>query len=344
MQFPGQEKPPIGIAFDTALGNGIDDILALAMLYGLEGKSQARLISCSTTKSSLRSAALGEALAKFYSGPPPAPGTPAAMFQRPAPPIGMAESGKMPDDTPILKAVLDKKNAEGKPVYTYSIQKLNDTADPVALIRNAFTAQSDGNCLMVLAGPATTLARMLDYPGNSDLIKRKVKFLAMVTGANLKADLPAAKRLLAEWPTPIVAADAEIGAAVPFPGTSIEKDFGWTPDHPVVDAYRAFRPMPYDAPAPTMAAMLYAVHPEGYFKVSEPGTFTVQEDGRIKLTPSGDGKHRMLVADAGQKEKVLQTYVEMTSAKPAPRPQRFRGPQKKDQAAPAKAPDPIKKQ
>jgi hypothetical protein len=38
-QFPGQGKPPIGIVFDSDLGNGIDDALALAMLYGFEGKN-----------------------------------------------------------------------------------------------------------------------------------------------------------------------------------------------------------------------------------------------------------------------------------------------------------------
>lgn len=351
MQFIGQGKPSIGVVFDADLGNGIEDALALAMLYGFEGKSEARLISTSTTKSSLRAAAFCDALAKFYAGPPPQPGAGFA-FQRPAPPIGMADNGKIPEDTPVLKAVLEKKSPDGKPVYPQSIQKMNDTADPVALIRNAFTAQNDENCVVVLAGPATSLAKVLDYPGNIELIKRKVKFLAVAAGSfpdgrpdfRIKTDLIAAKRLFADWPTPIVAAGAEVGAALPFPGSSIEKDFAWSPAHPIVDAYRAFHEMPYDAPAPSMAAMLYAVHPDGYFKLSDPGTIGVLEDGRTKFTPSAEGKHRYLVIDPAQKEKIIQTYVEMASAKPTARPQRFRPPQKKDQAAPPKATEPAKKQ
>jgi hypothetical protein len=349
-QFPGQGKPAVGIVFDSDLGNGIDDALALAMLYGFEGKNEARLISTSTTKSSLRAAAFCDVLAKFYAGPPPAPGTPFAAFTRPAPAIGMADNGKLAEDTPVLKAVLEKKTADGKPVYAPTIHKMNDTADATALIRNAFTAQNDENSLVVLAGPATNLVKVLDFPGNAELIKRKVKFLAVAAGSypegradfNLKADIPAAKRLFAEWPTPIVAAGAEVGAALPFPGSSIEKDFAWSPDHPIADAYRAFHAMPYDAPAPAMAAMLYAIHPDGYFKLSDPGTISVLEDGRNKFTPSPEGRHRYLVVYPAQKQKVIQTYVEMASAKPTVRAPRFRGGQKKN-ADPTKATDPAKK-
>src|SRR5277367_5447161 len=103
MQFPGLGKPALGVAFDSDLGNGIDDVLALALLYGFEIKGDARVISLSTTKSSLRSAALCDALAKFFLARPAA--------------IGMADDGKLADDTPVLQAILDRKTPDGKPAY-----------------------------------------------------------------------------------------------------------------------------------------------------------------------------------------------------------------------------------
>jgi hypothetical protein len=79
-----------------------------------------------------------------------------------------------------------------------------------------------------------------------------------------------------------------------------------------------------------MAAALYAVRPlENYFKLSDPGTCSVAEDGRLRHTPAAGGKHRMLIADATQKERIQQIYAETASTKPVPRAQRFRPPQKK---------------
>src|SRR5690606_23297100 len=101
----------------------------------------------------------------------------------------------------------------------------------------------------------------------------------------VKADIASLRKVLAEWPTPIVMVGSEVGEALPYPGTSIELDLAWSPAHPVAEAYRAFRPMPYDAPASALAATLYAVHPDqDYFKLSEPGTITVTDEGRTRFT------------------------------------------------------------
>jgi hypothetical protein len=242
----------------------------------------------------------------------------------------------MPGDTPMLTGPLSKDT------YKHGIHSLNDTADPAPLIRNALTAQQDQNAVVVLAGPANNLVRLLALPGVKELIGQKVRLLALAAGSYpagepepaIKANIPAAKKLLAEWPTKIVAAGSEIGAALPFPAASLDKDFAWSPAHPVADAYRSARPMPYDAPTQAVAAALYAIRPdENYFKLSDPGTIAVTEDGRTKFTPSAEGKHRYLILDPAQKDRIVQTYVELASARPVPR-QRFRPQQKKD--APAK--------
>ena len=96
--------------------------------------------------------------------------------------------------------------------------------------------------------------------------------------------------------------------------------------------------MPYDAPASDMAAVLYAVRPqETYFKLSEPGKISVQDDGRTKFTPAADGKHRYLILDPAQKDRIIKTYTEMASAQPVVRAPRFRPNQKKQAAPPPPA-------
>jgi len=314
------------------MGSSIDDALALALLFGLQGKNECRLISVSVTKCNLKAAAFADALVRLYTGPPGPFGAPMA--------IGMATTGLMPDDTPMLTAPLSRQDSEGKPLYTRGVAKLNDTADTSALIRNAFTAQFDDNALVVLTGPATNLAKVLELPGAKELIARKVRLLAVDGGdfaggpadPHIKADIASARRLFAEWPTPIVAAGVEMGAALPFPCASLEKEFSWSPNHPVVDAYRAYHAQPFDAPTGAMVAALYAVRPEaGYLKVSDTGIIQVQDDGRTRFQASSGGKHRYLIADPAQKETILQAYTELASTKPVPRAPRFR-PQQKKQA------------
>ena len=70
MQFQPQGKPSVGIVFDADLGNTIDDALALAMLFGFQGKNEARVLSVSTTKSSLNAAIFADVLVRFYTGEP----------------------------------------------------------------------------------------------------------------------------------------------------------------------------------------------------------------------------------------------------------------------------------
>jgi inosine-uridine nucleoside N-ribohydrolase len=327
------------------MGNSIDDALALALLYGLDGKSEARVVSVSVSKSNLKAAAFCEAAGRFYAG---AVSGAFSAFGRTLP-VGLSTGGWRPEDTPMLEVPLAKKNAEGAPVYSHGIEKLNDTAETTALIRNAFTAQHDQNAVVVLAGPATNLVKVLDLPGAKELIAAKVRFLSMTGGAfpdgkaefNIKADVPAARKLFAEWPTPIVTAGFEVGDSLRFPASSIEKDFSWTLDHPIADAYRAYKPMPYDAPTWDMTSVLYAVRPEeGYFKLSDRGTIRVLDDGRTRFTPSPEGRHRYLILDPAQKERIIQTFVELASAKPVPKQPRRRPQQ--DQQQPQKPVEPPK--
>jgi inosine-uridine nucleoside N-ribohydrolase len=344
MQFAGQGKPPLGVVFDSDMGVRIDNALALALLYGLEGRNESRIASVSVSRSNLKAAAFCDAVSRFYAG---ATNPEVRAFFRVLP-VGLSTDGKLPQDTPMLTAPLARKDAGGAPVYPRGVQQISDTAEVSALIRNALTAQQDQNSVVILAGPATNLAKLLAMHGARDLISQKARFLTVVGGAypdgpaefNIRTDIPAAKKLFAEWPTAIVASGYEIGEALLFPASSIEKDFAWTPAHPVVDAYRAYKTMPYDAPTWDLTAVLYAVRPqEGYFKLSEPGTIRVLDDGRTQFTPSAEGKHRYLILDPAQKERIIKAYTEIASAKPVPRQPRFRLEKKEQQTPPPKPPE-----
>ncbi len=327
----GTARPPIGIAFEGDLGQRIDAVLAVALLSGLTGKGEARSVALCISRPNLRTAQLADVVSSFYN---PRPGGAIVGV-----PEGTASAGDVP-----LAAPLAKKTAEGTPVYNPTITRLLDTPDNAVLIRNVLLAQNDGNAGIVVAGPLTGLARLLALYGSRPQIATKARHLVIAAGSfaagppdpAIKADLASARKVFADWPTPVIAVGLEVGEALPYPAASIEKDFAWSPAHPVVDAYRAFKPMPYDAPASALAAVLHAVHADkGYFTLSEPGTITVLDDGATRFTPGADGRHRYLIVDPAQKAAVVSLYTALVSAPPPPRPGRGRGGATPDDETPA---------
>ncbi len=108
----------------------------------------------------------------------------------------------------------------------------------------------------------------------------------------------------------------DVGEALLVPGAEIDKAFEWAPANPVADAYRAFKPMPYDAPAHDLAAVHYAVYPaSGFFSLSEPGSLSVADDGSVKFT-AGAGNVRRLSVDPAKKAECLTALVALATAKP----------------------------
>jgi len=314
-----------GAFYDTDFTT-IDSLLAVSLLYGLQNKNDCRVAVITMSRPNLAVAGFSDAVQRFYHGP-------AGNFSQLAP-IGLRTKGS-PGETPAaFTAPFEKKKADGTPAYKNQVRSVIDTGDPITLIRNYLEAQKDQGAFFVLSGPASNLAAALAFPGLKPLIAAKIKHLVIAGGAfpegaaeaHLKPDIAAAVKLFAEWPTPIVAAGAEVGAALEFPGAAAMEKFAQAmPDNPVADAYRAYKPMPYDTPSFALAAALYAARPkEDYFKLSSPGIIKMDEQGRTAFTPAEKGNHRYLIADPTQREKILTAYVDLTSAKPEIR--RFRPP------------------
>lgn len=321
MQEAQQERRnPPGVLFDTSLGDGVDQVLALAMLFHLQASRSVRVASISTGDFNLKSAAFLDAIARFYSGAIEGYGPGRRLL-----PIGMGTSGAEDHDArPMVAAVLDKRGPDGEPVYPHTVHGLTDTAIATAVTRNALMAYEDQNAVVVLGGSPTNLVSLLDLPGGAGWAARKVRVLSIAGGRFdggaadpiVRGDVPGFRRLLAEWPSPIVLAGAELNALT-FPGSHVDEISGGMPDHPIVDAYRAAGSTPYNAPTRALAAMLYAIRPdENYFELSEPGTVSLLDDGTTRFTPSPQGRHRYLSLGSGEEERVLEAYTTLLTAPP----------------------------
>lgn len=299
---------PVSIIFDTDMGNDIDDALALAMIHALESRGEAKLIGVTLTKDNPYAAIYVDLVNHFY--------------RRPDVPVGIVKQGKTPQESAFTRIPADRKGADGKPLYPRRLTVTGDIPDAVTMLRSLLERQPDGSVAIVQVGFSTNLARLLDQPGAVDLIRRKVKVLSLMAGQfpdgkpeyNVKVDIPAAQKVFREWPTPVVCSGWEVGAALLYPAVSIENDFRHEANHPVVDGYRAYRPMPYDRPTWDLTSVLYAVRPDrGYFSLSEPGTIHVDQEGKTRFEPGSGGRHRYLIVDTVQRARVLEALVHLSS-------------------------------
>jgi hypothetical protein len=156
--------------------------------------------------------------------------------------------------------------------------------------------------------------------------------------SNVVHDLPAARQLFADWPTPLVASGWEIGNAVRHSDHSMKHDYAFASDHPLVSAYTlyrapegglfqnlrktvsAWRGRPTGQPTWDLTSVLYAVRPgRGYFDLSPPGRISVGPDGRTTFHPSRDGLHRHLILRPEQAARVREAQELLCSQPPVKR-------------------------
>ena len=86
----------------------------------------------------------------------------------------------------------------------------------------------------------------------------------------------------------------------------------------MVEAYKAYHPMPYDRPTWDVIAAYYVLpHEPASLTVSIPGRLSVDEAGFIYFTPDKKGLHRYLTADDHQAGMILGYFLRALPERPA---------------------------
>lgn len=306
IQAPARPAAPIGIVYNTSMSRP-DSALALAAIYAFDNKREAKIGSVCVAGAGLDTAIFCDIVARFYTG--------AARNGNDMLAVGLAAVTPLPADSAMVKAALDRKKENGDLQYSRSVRKVSDTSLAEAVLRNGviFNAES----VVVLSAPATWLAKAMDLSGAKEIFKQRVKRLVIVDAGTPQQDAAALRKVLSEWPAPVFFCGPDVGAALMFPGASLDQAYSWAPAHPVADAYRAFKTMPYDAPLHDLAAMHYAVHPDsGFFALSDTGFVTVGNDGTMKFA-AGTGNIRRLTLDSEKKAPALEALIAIATAAPA---------------------------
>lgn len=312
---------PVKIIFDTDIGNDVDDVQALAVLHAMQSRGQCELLGVTITKPDELAGPFANAANTFYG--------------RPEIPIGFTRAGLTNDPSKFLGLVEIKDG--GRFRYPHTLMRSSDAPPATRLLRTLLSRQPDESVVLVQVGFSSNLAALLDTPADElsaltgrDLVKQKVRLLSIMAGAfqsigsnnhwleyNVIKDLPAARKLAREWPTQIVWSGYEIGLAVTYPATSIERDFAYVEHHPVAEAYQLYCPPSHDHPTWDVTCALYAVLADrDYFGLSSAGRVTIEEEGFTRFTPAKEGRDRVLVLHESQVARIREALIQLTSQPP----------------------------
>ena len=315
---------PTPLIFDTDIGNDVDDVLALGMIHALETRGECELLAVTITKDHELAASFTDAVNTFYG--------------RGDIPIGVCRSGVTPEQGKFNG--LGNQQDNGKLRYPHDLLSGKDAPDAVTVLRRALTDAKDGSVAIAQVGFSTNLANLLDSQADEisplsgvELVRRKAKLLSIMAGAftkipgkdgpydhkeyNVVKDIPSAKKLAEDWPTPIIWSGFEIGLSLPYPHESIELDYGYVRHHPLSEAYILYSPPPHNRPTWDLTSVLHAVRPDrGYFGVSPRGRVTVADDGLTTFELADDGTHQYLTLTPEQRIRATEALVQFSSQPP----------------------------
>jgi len=310
----------VSVIFETDIGNDVDDALALDMLYKYADKGQVKILGISTNKDNKYSVPFIDILNTWYGYPQI--------------PIGKVVNGaNSENDSHNYAQTVCEYKTGNQPAFKRTLTNYANTPESVSLYRSLLSQQPDSSVVIISVGFSTNIARLLDSKADAysnlngkELVNRKVKLLSVMGGNfegqrvkeyNIVKDANAARKVFAEWPTPIIVSPFEVGLQITYPASSIINDFKWTSLHPVVVAYKSYLPMPYDRPTWDLTAVLYAVEPNnGYFDFSSQGTISVDDSSYTHFKENPAGKHRYLKVTPSQAQSIKKRFIELITSKP----------------------------
>lgn len=294
------------------MGNDCDDALALGMIHALENRGEVHLLAVTITKENRNAAAYIDLVDTFYG--------------RPGVPIGLVRNGKTQNDTPMLNVPVQRRDAQGRLVYPRRLHDDAEIPDAVAVLTHVLNEQPDASVTIAQIGFSTNLARLVATAEGRALVERKVKALYLMAGNfhepkpeyNVFTDGPAFADLMKNWPTPMIFSGFEIGLVITFPMESIDRDFGWAANNPVVEAYKVYTGKPEDHPNWDSTAVLDAIRPDrGYFDLSQPGNVTLNDKAATVFTPDAKGKCRYLILKQDRVAGIRQLIADLVSQPPS---------------------------
>jgi pyrimidine-specific ribonucleoside hydrolase len=292
LQLQGQPQPqkPVAIIFDTDIGPDYDDVGAIALLHALADSGEAKILA---TMASNKSPYIAATINLFNT-----------YFNKPQIPVGV------PKGEGVNLRANQKWDSIVTARYPHAIKSNEEAIDAVLLYREILAGQPDGSVTICTVGFLTNMANLLNSAGDKfspldgkELVKKKVKQLVSMAGKfpkgsefNVDRDIPASKKVIADWPTPIIFSGFEIGVEI-LTGLPIIANNS-IQNSPVKDVFSISIPQDPQDKNGRMSwdetAVLVAVRGWEKYYTLKPGRFIINNDGSNAWDEKGKGHFHLV--------------------------------------------------
>ena len=311
---------PIKVIFDTDMGNDVDDVVALDMLYKYQDEGAINLLGVLSSKREGGSVKFIDAMNTLYGYPNI--------------PIGIAKI--YPEENYVDTAVSKRLNYADYVVanntYKHTVKDWNALPDGYKLLRQLLAKEEDKSVVVIAVGFSTNLARMMDSKGDEfsplsgkELFAQKVQKVVIMAGNfsvwkaeyNVRKDRLAAVKFYSECPVPMYFTDFELGIKTLYPYQTVYEGFKYVENHPLVKAFEYYAQMPYNRPMWDATAIIYAVEGmKGYGSLSKSGFVMVDEASRTVFTEDAKSNRYYYITNDKQRANLMRRIVELTLRTP----------------------------
>lgn len=308
----------IKILFDTDMGNDVDDVVALDMLYKYQDEGRIDIVGILSSKREMGSVRFIDAMNTIYGYPNI--------------PIGIVktypeENYKSADERLNYADYLTQRYD-----YPHTITDYEALPDGYVLARKLLSEAKDGSVTIVAVGFSTNMMRLLDSKGDEyspldgcELMRRKVARVVIMAGNfaqrrkeyNIYNDRVAATRFIMECPVEMLFTDFALGRTIYYPYTAVWSGFKYMEHHPLVESFNYYFEMPYNRPLWDPTAVLFAAEPNGgYASLSPRGYVTVDYSSITDFTKDKSSNRRYYILNDKQRMKIVHRVVELTMREP----------------------------
>ena len=304
---PAADKPqsPVNVIIDTDLGNCTDDLFALQAAFAYRAKGECNIFGVMQDCGEEKCHRLADALMHYYKADDI--------------PLGLVRSGNQhPFECTPYYEIADLRNSDNTLIFPPTDIPLSQRLSGVKLYRKLLSEAADGSVNIVCLGMLTNLGQLMDSEADEysslsgmELIRRKVKALDMTGGCfspvplryadadgktqfldveyNVGGDIPLAKKVIEQWPTPLHLYPLEAGMSFPSVHDRILEQYAWQPESPIYQTYSRYNEWAkgdvgqylWDA-----VAMFHCILGEDCFSCTGPCAVRVDEEGHTTFVAS----------------------------------------------------------